>query len=49
MPALNFQTQFAPAVERGEKCQTIRAYRKDGRNPSGLPFHGLAIYWGQSR
>lgn len=121
MPALNFRAEFADAVERGEKCQTIRAYRKDGRNPKpgdtlhlytgmrtracrllavrrctavkpvlivesyalvagetlegdalerfakadgfdgwsdmsrwferthGLPFHGLAIYWGQSR
>lgn len=33
MPALNFQAQFADAVERGEKCQTIRAYRKDKRDP----------------
>lgn len=32
MPALNFQKQFAPAVESGEKQQTIRAYRKDGRD-----------------
>ncbi len=28
MPALNFQKQFAPLVESGAKCQTIRAYRK---------------------
>lgn len=33
MPALNFQKQFAPLVESGEKRQTIRAYRKDGRDP----------------
>lgn len=33
MPALNFQKQFAEAVESGNKCQTIRAYRKDGRDP----------------
>ena len=33
MPALNFQKQFAPLVESGEKRQTIRAPRKDGRNP----------------
>ncbi len=33
MPALNFQQQFAPLVESGEKRQTVRAYRKDGRNP----------------
>ncbi len=33
MPALNFQKQFAPAVESGEKRQTIRAFRKDKRDP----------------
>lgn len=33
MPALNFKAQFAPLVESGEKCQTIRAYRKDKRDP----------------
>lgn len=33
MPALNFKKRFAPKVESGEKCQTIRAYRKDGRDP----------------
>ncbi len=33
MPALNFQAQFAPLVESGEKRQTIRSYRKDGRDP----------------
>lgn len=32
-PALNFQAQFADAVESGEKRQTIRAMRKDGRDP----------------
>lgn len=31
MPALNFQPQFADAVEDREKCQTVRAPRKDGR------------------
>lgn len=31
MPALNFQKQFAEAVEWGKKRQTIRADRKDGR------------------
>lgn len=31
MPALNFNTQFALAVETGTKSQTIRAHRKDGR------------------
>ncbi len=33
MPSLNFQARFAPLVESGEKRQTIRAYRKDGRDP----------------
>lgn len=33
MPLLNFQSRFAPHVESGEKRQTIRAYRKDGRDP----------------
>lgn len=28
MPAINFQTQFAPLVENGIKRQTIRAARK---------------------
>ncbi len=33
MPALNFKKQFAPAVESWEKRQTIRARRKDKRDP----------------
>ncbi len=33
MPALNFQAQFAQAVEDGAKRQTIRAFRKDKRDP----------------
>lgn len=33
MPALNFQKQFALKVESGEKRQTIRAYRVNGRDP----------------
>lgn len=33
MPALNFKKQFAPMVINGSKTHTIRAYRKDGRNP----------------
>ncbi|MCJ9428569.1 hypothetical protein [Kordiimonas marina] len=32
MPALNFQKRFAPLVESGAKPQTIRAWRKDGRD-----------------
>ncbi len=35
MPLLGFQARFAPLVESGEKRQTIRAYRKDGRDPKG--------------
>lgn len=33
MVAFNFQKQFAADVENGEKRQTIRAHRKDGRRP----------------
>ena len=33
MPLLGFKKQFAPMVEAGTKRQTIRAKRKDGRNP----------------
>ena len=33
MPALNFQTQFAERVASGAKRQTIRAFRKDKRDP----------------
>lgn len=44
MPALNFQKQFAPLVESGEKRQTIRAYRKDGRDPK--PGDTLYLYTG---
>lgn len=33
MPALNFKTRFAKAVAAGEKTQTVRAIRKDGRDP----------------
>jgi hypothetical protein len=29
----NFKKEFAPRVESGEKCQTIRRNRKDGRRP----------------
>lgn len=30
---LNFAQRFAPAVESGAKCFTIRAIRQDGKNP----------------
>lgn len=33
---LSFDKQFAEAVATGKKRQTIRAYRKDKRRPSGL-------------
>ena len=33
MPAFNFQKRFVEKVESGEKKQTIRTHRKDGRNP----------------
>lgn len=29
----NFKQQFAPLVETGQKCQTVRATRKDKRVP----------------
>ena len=44
MPLLGFQKQFAPLVESGEKRQTIRAYRKDGRDPK--PGQTLYLYTG---
>ena len=44
MPALNFQKQFVAAVESGKKCQTIRALRKDGRDPK--PGDTLYLYYG---
>lgn len=40
MGAYNFKLQFASAVERGTKRQTIRAERKDNRIPkSGEQLH----------
>ena len=33
MPALNYKKQFAPLIKAFIKRQTIRAKRKDGRNP----------------
>lgn len=33
MVALNFKAQFADAVASGSKKQTIRAFRKDNRDP----------------
>ena len=45
MPALNFKKEFAAAVERGEKRQTIRAPRRDGR-PSATIGARLMLYTG---
>ena len=33
MPAYNFKARFADAVERGDKCQTIRKRRKRPTRP----------------
>jgi hypothetical protein len=33
MPALNFKKEFVEKIRSGEKRQTIRALRKDGRDP----------------
>ena len=44
MPALNFQARFADLVESGDKRQTIRALRKDGRDPK--PGDTLYLYTG---
>lgn len=33
MPLMGYKKCFAPLVERGDKRQSIRAYRKDGKNP----------------
>lgn len=44
MPLLDFKKQFADAVESGEKRCTIRAYRKDGRDPK--PGDTLYLYTG---
>lgn len=45
MPALNFKQQFADAVENGEKRQTVRAHRKDGR-PHCKTGDVLSLYTG---
>jgi hypothetical protein len=40
MPALNFQARFAPKILAGEKPFTLRALRKDGRDPkAGQPLY----------
>lgn len=44
MVALNFKAQFADDVEDGRKRRSIRAPRKDGRNPK--PGDALQLYTG---
>lgn len=44
MPALNFQARFAADVESGRKAQSIRAYRKDERDPK--PGQPLSLFTG---
>ncbi len=44
MVALNFKAQFADDVEDGRKRRSIRAPRKDGRNPK--PGDKLQLYTG---
>jgi hypothetical protein len=41
---LNFRAEFAPLVESGEKPHTVRARRRDGRDP--LPGDTLHLYTG---
>ena len=47
MVAFNFQSRFADAVESGEKRQTIRAARKDGRVQARWR-HALQLYVGHA-
>lgn len=44
MPLLGYKKRFAPMVEAGTKRQTIRAFRKDGRDPK--PGETLFQYTG---
>lgn len=44
MPALNYKAQFERLLVSGHKRQTIRALRKDGRNPK--PGETLYHYTG---
>lgn len=44
MPALNSKKQFVPKILSKEKRQTIRAFRKDGRDPK--PGDTLYLYCG---
>lgn len=44
MPALSFKRQFADLVESGQKRQTIRARRQDGRDPK--PGDKLFLFFG---
>lgn len=44
MVAYNFQARFADAVWRGDKSQTVRAERRDGRHAK--PGDALQLYTG---
>lgn len=44
MPLIGFKKRFSAAVKSGEKRQTIRAKRADGRNPH--PGDRLHLYTG---
>lgn len=44
MPAYNFQKQFAPLVESGQKRQTIRSI---GKRRHARPGESLQLYTGQ--
>lgn len=44
MPALNFKKEFTDKILSGQKRQTVRAMRKDGRNPK--PGQTLYLYTG---
>lgn len=44
MPLLNFEARFAEDVEDGRKRRTIRAFRKDGKDPK--PGNILHLYTG---
>jgi len=45
MPALNFKKEFAEKVASGSKRQTIRKFRKGGRDPK--PGQTLYFFTGQ--
>lgn len=48
MPALNFMAEFASMIEDGDKRQTIRAPRRDGR-PHARVGDTIKLYTGMRR